>query len=81
MKFNQILSETLEQFVSTAKGTSNEWMKFAMENPLTQEVKNRYPESLKRGSEFVDEQTKQLRKLLKKHDKPKHSEETEHQSV
>ncbi len=65
MKFNQLLSETLEQLVTTAKDTSSEWMKFAKDNPLTQEVKSRYPESLKRGTEFVDEQTKHLRKLLK----------------
>lgn len=64
MKFNQALTQTLDQFISTAKGTSSEWLKFALENPLTQEVKTRYPESLRRGSEFVETQTKQISKLL-----------------
>ncbi len=65
MKFSQAVTETFEQLVSTAKGTSTEWMKFALENPLTQEVKSRYPESLKKGAEFVDVRTSQLLKILK----------------
>jgi hypothetical protein len=81
MKLNQILSETFEQLVTTAKGTSTEWMKFAMENPLTQEVKTRYPESLKKGTEFVDEQAKQLRKLLKMNGKRRGSEGTDSRSA
>jgi gas vesicle protein len=65
MKLNELISETLEQFISTAKDTSSEWVKFAKQNPLTQEVKARYPESLKKGSQFVDEQTQQFRQLIK----------------
>ncbi len=89
MKLNQVLTETVEQFISTAKDTSTEWMKFAIENPLTQEVMSRYPDSLKKGTEFVDQQTKQFKTLLKmtgmpgfseKKQKPAGSTETESSS-
>jgi len=65
MKLNPILTETLEQLITIAKGTSNQWVKFAKENPLTQEMKTRYPKYLKLGNQFVEEQTKELRKHLK----------------
>lgn len=74
MKLNQVLTETVEQFISTAKDTSTEWMKFAIENPLTQEVMSRYPDSLKKGTEFVDQQTKQFKTLLKMTGMPGFSE-------
>jgi hypothetical protein len=74
MKLNQVLTETVEQFISTAKDTSTEWMKFAIENPLTQEVMSRYPDSLKKSTEFVDQQTKQFKTLLKMTGMPGFSE-------
>ena len=65
MRLKEALSETVDQFVDTAKGTGNTWFKFAQENPLAQELKIRYPESLKKGTAFIEEQSFQLKKLLK----------------
>jgi len=65
MKGNSIFTETLEQLISTAKGTSSQWVKFAKENPISQELMALYPEYIKLGNQFVDEQKKELNKLFK----------------
>lgn len=65
MKLNPVFTETFEQLIAIAKGTSSQWVKFAKENPLTQELKTRYPEYLKLGNQFVVEQKKEFRKILK----------------
>ena len=80
MKLNQALTETMEQLITTAKDTSGEWIKFALENPLTQEVKSRYPESFKKGADFVDEQAKQLKGILKMTGMPGFTEKKQRQS-
>jgi len=64
MKRNPVLTETFEQLIVTAKGTSSQWVKFAKENPLTQKLKARYPEYLKVGRQFVEEQKKEVQKFL-----------------